>query len=128
MVQLHGDESPDYCRKLSKEGIPVVKALDVQTDLALLEEYREEVDYFLFDTNGPGYGGTGQKFDWDLLRKIPSGLPFLLGGGIGPGDAGAVLDMDHVGLLGVDLNSRFEVSPGVKDVDMLKVFMLKIKK
>jgi phosphoribosylanthranilate isomerase len=128
MVQLHGDESPDYCRTLSKEGIPVVKALDVQTDLALLEEYREQVDYFLFDTKGPGYGGTGQKFDWDLLRKIPSGLPFLLGGGIGPGDAGAVLDMDHGGLLGVDLNSLFEVSPGIKDVGMLRDFMVKIKK
>jgi len=128
MIQLHGDESPDYCSKLSKEGIPVVKALDVQTDLTLLEEYREQVDYFLFDTTGPGYGGTGQKFDWDLLRKIPSDLHFLLGGGIGPGDAGVIQDMDYTGLLGVDLNSRFELSPGVKDVKKLKEFMQKIIK
>ncbi len=96
------------------------------TDLVNL--YQNRIGNFLFDTKGPGYGGTGQKFDWDLLRKIPSGLPFLLGGGIGPGDAGAVLDMDHGGLLGVDLNSRFEVSPGIKDVPLLKEFMELIKK
>jgi len=128
MVQLHGDESPEYCSLLSKEGIPVVKALDAQTDEALMEEYRDQVSYFLFDTPGPDYGGTGQKFNWDLLRKIPSLPPFLLGGGIGAGDARAVLDVDHEGLLGVDLNSRFEVSPGVKDAEMLKEFILKIKK
>jgi phosphoribosylanthranilate isomerase len=128
LVQLHGNESPEYCSVLSAEGVPVIKALDAHTDEALLEEYTEWVSYFLFDTTGPDYGGTGQKFNWDLLRKIHTSLPFLLGGGISPGDAGAVLDLDHAGLLGVDLNSRFEVSPGVKDVEKLKEFMLKIKK
>jgi phosphoribosylanthranilate isomerase len=128
MVQLHGGESPAYCSTLSKEGIKVVKALAVETDEASLEEYREKVSYFLFDTPGQGYGGTGRKFDWNLLQKIPSTTPFLLGGGIGPGDDRAVLDIDHDGLIGVDLNSRFELLPGLKDVEMLKEFMIKIRK
>jgi phosphoribosylanthranilate isomerase len=113
---------------LSQEGIPVVKALDAETDEIRLEEYREQVRYFLFDTPGQGHGGTGRKFDWKLLRRIPATPSFLLGGGIGPDDAGAVLDLDHEGLLGVDLNSGFELSPGVKDVEKLKEFMVKIKK
>jgi phosphoribosylanthranilate isomerase len=128
LVQLHGEESPDYCRRLSRDGIPVVKALAVERDEAELEAYREQVSFILFDTPDQGYGGTGRKFDWHLLKKIPSSIPFLLGGGIGPGDAEAVLGLDQPGLLGVDLNSRFELSPGIKDVEMLKKFMLKIRK
>lgn len=128
MVQLHGDESPDYCRRLLKEGIPVIKSLDAEEDESRLEEYRELVHSYLFDTPGKGYGGTGRKFDWELLKRIPSSLPFLLGGGIGPGDAGAVMDLDHRGLQGVDLNSCFELSPGIKDVPLLKEFMKLIKK
>ena len=125
-VQLHGDESPEYCRRLSQAGIPVIKALDANTALARLEEYRDQVSYCLFDTPGPGRGGTGQKFDWGLLEKIPVAVPFLLGGGIGPEDAGALLALDHAGLRGVDVNSRFEFSPGVKDVEKLKEFMAEI--
>lgn len=128
MVQLHGGESPAYCSTLLKAGIPVVKALGADPDVARLEEYREQVRYFLFDTPGQGYGGTGRKFDWDLLKKIPATTPFLLGGGVGPGDDRAVLELEHGGLIGVDLNSRFELSPGLKDVKMLKEFMVQIRK
>jgi len=126
-VQLHGDESPGYCRKLSREGIPVIKALNANTTGARLEEYRDQVSYYLFDTPGPGRGGTGKKFDWDLLKGIPATVPFLLSGGIGPEDAGALLAMDDEGFRGVDVNSRFELSPGIKDVEKLKEFMTKIK-
>jgi len=127
MVQLHGDESPDYCGRLLKEGIPVIKSLDAGKDEFRLEEYHEQVHYFLFDTPGKAYGGTGRKFDWELLKRIPTKFPFLLGGGIGPGDAGAVMALDHGGLQGVDLNSRFELAPGIKDVPLLKEFMEFIK-
>jgi phosphoribosylanthranilate isomerase len=126
-VQLHGDESPGYCRRLSQEGIPVIKALDANTAGARLEEYRDQLSYYLFDTPGPGRGGTGQKFDWGLLKKIPATFPFLLGGGIGPEDAATLLALDHEGLRGVDLNSRFELSPGIKDLEKLKEFMTKFK-
>lgn len=128
LVQLHGDETPDYCRRLVMEGVPVIKALDAEADKSRMAEYRELVHCYLFDTPGKGYGGTGKKFDWELLKNIPSDLPFLLGGGIGPGDAGAILDMDHGRMLGVDLNSRFELAPGIKDVTLLKEFMELIKK
>jgi len=128
MLQLHGDESPDYCRRLLQEGIPLIKSLDALKDKSRLEEYRKLVNYILFDTPGKGYGGTGRKFDWELLKRIPSSIPFLLGGGIGPGDAEAVLDMAHGGLQGVDLNSRFEIEPGIKDVTLLEKFMQLIKK
>jgi phosphoribosylanthranilate isomerase len=128
MLQLHGDESPEYCRILSSEGFPLVKALSVLTDPGLLEEYREHVEFFLFDTPDPGYGGSGRKFDWNHLQFIPSSIPFLLSGGIGAGDAGAVGKVKHDGLLGVDLNSAFELSPGIKDVKLLKEFMQNISK
>jgi len=127
MVQLHGDESPEYCLKLSQEGIPAIKALDVKTPRDLIEEYKEQVAYFLFDTPGPERGGTGKKFDWSLLKNLPSSIPFLLGGGIGPEDAGALLALEYEGFLGADVNSRFELSPGEKDVEKLKGFMKKIK-
>lgn len=128
MVQLHGDESPEYCRILKEEGISVIKALHAKTAGTRLQEYREHVSYVLFDTPGQGYGGTGQKFDWELLKNVPESTPFMLGGGIGPGDAGAVLGIDHRGLQGVDLNSRFELEPGLKDVEALKEFMELIRK
>jgi phosphoribosylanthranilate isomerase len=128
MLQLHGDESPEYCRALSGGGIPVVKALNVLTDPKLLEEYREQVEFFLFDTPDPGYGGSGRKFDWNQLNGIPSFMPFLLSGGIGAEDAQAVRDLEHEGMLGADLNSGFESSPGIKDVKLLRKFMENIVK
>ena len=76
LFQLHGDEKPDYCRRLVEEGVPVIKALDAGADKSRLEEYRGLVQCFLFDTPGKGYGGTGQKFDWELLKNIPPELPF----------------------------------------------------
>ncbi len=128
LVQLHGEESAEYCQALSNEGIPVIKAMNVLTEEDRLEDYREHVHFFLFDTPGQGYGGTGRKFNWDLLKRIPSSHSFLLGGGIGAGDAEAVMDVSHEGMLGVDLNSRFEISPGIKDLRLLKEFMQKILK
>ena len=125
MVQLHGDESPEYCQILSSQGIPVIKALNAQTDPGLLEEYGNFVDFVLFDTPDPGYGGSGRKFDWNELKALPSSFPFFLSGGIG---ADALAELKHDGLLGVDLNSAFESSPGIKDVKLLETFMQKISK
>ena len=128
LVQLHGDEGPEYCRSLSGQGLRVIKAVDVIRDAHRLGDYQEHVEFFLFDTPDPGYGGTGRKFDWKLLSNISSSHAFLLGGGIGPGDAGTLLGLGHEGLLGVDLNSRFESSPGFKEVSMLRAFMQELKK
>lgn len=124
MVQLHGNESPLFCRDLVDSGIRVIKAL---TPGAELMDFSEVVQLFLFDTPGPSWGGTGKKFDWNLLagRSIP--LPFLMSGGIGPGDAEAVRQIEHSNFRGMDVNSRFEISPGLKDIRQLQKFFNELR-
>ena len=137
LVQLHGSESPEYCKTLMEAGIPVIKAFDpefilrdnpAKGDAYRIEEYEEVVQFLLFDTPGPGYGGTGQKFDWHLIKGNSISLPFLLSGGIGPEDVAAVRDVNHESYLGVDVNSRFELSPGLKNIQRLKDFIREIRK
>jgi len=127
-VQLHGGETPSYCRQLSGEAIEVFKALEPHTSLLDLEKYLEVVDHLLFDSVASGKGGSGQKFDWKLLEDLPLTASYLLSGGIGPRDAGLIKTLDLQGLMGVDVNSRFELSPGFKDVESLKEFVIEIRK
>lgn len=129
MVQLHGSESPEYCRVLKEEGINVIKAFrpDSLAYSGIPEQYRESVTYYLFDSPGKQHGGTGRKFDWELLDGARIPAPFLLSGGIGPEDLHAIMGLEHPSFAGIDINSRFEVSPGVKDVKLLKVFMEAIR-
>jgi phosphoribosylanthranilate isomerase len=129
MVQLHGDESPRYCEKIA-DYISVVKAFRVsETDNIgwRIQEYMSVCDMFLFDTEGAGYGGTGKKFNWDKLKDVQVGKPYFLSGGIEPGDtenlkAFAQLPQARA-LFAVDINSKFEVSPGVKDMEKVKNFI-----
>lgn len=123
--QLHGDESPELCDALRKAGLKIIKAIAVRerTDVKKAEKYSGKVDYFLFDTKGVEKGGTGRKFNWDFLSEYSLPERFFLSGGIGPEDVEAILAFSHPGLEGLDLNSRFEKSPGVKDVDRLRVFL-----
>jgi phosphoribosylanthranilate isomerase len=127
-VQLHGSESADYCRQLSGEPVEVIKVLDPHGSDPELEGYLEVVDYFLFDSAGAGFGGTGQQFDWKLLGNLRHSAPFLLSGGIGPGDAGHIRSLDLQGLMGVDVNSRFELSPAIKNIELLREFVIEIRK
>lgn len=124
-VQLHGHESPDYCRNLRRQGLKVIKAIAVATpsDLAGISAYQGTSDLFLFDTRTPQYGGSGQSFDWSLLRGYQGNTGFLLSGGISPYSARAVNQLHHPRMMGVDLNSRFEIQPGLKDVDKLRTFI-----
>lgn len=126
-VQLHGEESVEYCGRLSGE-VMVLKALDPNGNRSEIESYGSVVDYLLFDTPGDGYGGSGQKFDWKLLNDLQAPAPFLLSGGIAPGDADAIRCVENTGIVGVDLNSRFELSPGRKDIQELKKFIIEIRK
>lgn len=128
MVQLHGRESVEYCRELAPDEVQVIKALDPNGPHAEIEGYRKLVDLLLFDSAGPGAGGSGQKFDWKLLRELPVAAPFLLSGGIGPGDSGTLRRLEITGFKGVDINSRFELSPGFKDIKGVKEFFTKIRK
>ena len=127
IVQLHGKESPDYIQAL-RTAAPdtlVIKALNVATpaDLEQTKAYEGLVDYFLFDTKGPSVGGNGTQFDWTVLDAYHGMTPFLLSGGIGPDDASRVSAFRHPRLAGIDLNSRFEQIPALKDVNLLRRFL-----
>ena len=128
-VQLHGNESPDYCRDVRKT-IKVIKVfrLEEGNDAdELVLPFMDVADYFLFDNGKGGYGGSGEKFNWDDLRKAKINKPFFLSGGIGPADVALVKSFEHPFLFAIDINSRFEISPGVKDMDKLEVFINAVK-
>ncbi|MFT5780457.1 MAG: phosphoribosylanthranilate isomerase, partial [Crocinitomicaceae bacterium] len=111
-VQLHGNESPEYCTAVQPYA-RIIKAFGVRTteDFAQTISYANVVDYFLFDTKTPSYGGSGKKFDWTHLQAYSGKTPFLLSGGIQPDSIDALLEINHPQLVGVDLNSGFEVDP-----------------
>lgn len=123
-VQLHGAESPELCNALRKV-CPVVKAISVR-DAADVQEstrrYEGAVDYLLFDTKTPLYGGSGEQFDWSSLDSYDGGTEFFLSGGIGLDDAQRLHGLDMPLLHAVDINSRFETEPGVKDTVKLERF------
>ena len=122
-IQLHGHESRAYCAQL--KGLKLIKAFNIATteEFKQTEPYTGIVDYFLFDTKGKSVGGNGEKFDWSVLSAYDGETPFLLSGGIGPDDAGRVKTFRHPKCLGIDLNSRFEQAPGLKDIYKLKDFI-----
>jgi len=126
IIQLHGSESPEAVRRLHNRGI--IKAISVKCreDIATYKAYEGMVDYFLFDTKAQLPGGSGQQFDWNILSAYDGKTPFLLSGGIGPEDAERIRAFHHPQCVGIDLNSRFEQSPGLKDVHKLKTFLQKI--
>jgi phosphoribosylanthranilate isomerase len=124
-VQLHGDESPAFCRELKKHNIQVIKTFSIEEadDLAQCIFYENTCDYFLFDTKTPQYGGSGKKFDWQFLFFHKGEIPFFLSGGIGLEDAKTIQQLNFPQLHAVDLNSRFEIMPGLKDIDKIKKFL-----
>ena len=126
-IQLHGHETPEQISHLSPltSHLSMIKAFNIATEQDILQTrpYEGLVDLFLFDTKGPSVGGNGEKFDWDVLSAYHGETPFLLSGGIGPDDAGRVKHFCHPKCVGIDLNSRFELAPGLKDVDALHRFM-----
>ena len=128
IVQLHGHESTDSIRSLRSlcgDVISIIKAFNIATkeDLNATTPYAGLVDYFLFDTKGPSVGGNGEKFDWSVLEAYNGDTPFLLSGGIGPDDAERIIDYHHSKCIGIDLNSRFESAPALKDVTTLSRFL-----
>lgn len=128
IVQLHGHETPEMVLQVKNclpSGTLVIKAFNIGTpdDLSPTEAYEGAVDYFLFDTKASLAGGNGTKFDWSVLSSYDGPTPFILSGGIGPEDAERVLSFSHPRLAGIDLNSRFEISPGIKDPSLLKHFL-----
>ena len=136
-VQLHGDESTVMIDNLRRTLVPdivpqikIIKAISVSSteDLQRCKQYEGHVDLFLFDTKCKGYGGSGQQYDWSVLEAYTGPTPFLLSGGIGPDDAARLRDFHHPQCVGIDLNSKFETAPGMKDVTKLQQFLLQLNK
>ena len=118
VIQLHGDEKPTVCKRLREEGYEVIKAFNIANDqdFEKIWSYADHVDHFLFDTKTPGYGGSGHEFDWQLILRQPIRKPWILSGGIGPDN---IVAASQTGAAVLDLNSKFELSPGIKDYNKL---------
>lgn len=135
-VQLHGEESPVMIDNLKRTLVPdicsdikIIKAISIASpgDVEKCRQYVGNVDMFLFDTRCPTAGGSGRKFDWSILDAYDCEVPFLLSGGIGPDDFDSIIQINHPQLAGIDLNSKFEIAPALKDVDKLRNFINKIR-
>ena len=132
MVQLHGDESPRFCEQISSH-INTIKAFRIGNENNVAYKvfpYTEETDLFLFDTLGKNFGGTGEQFDWQQISSSKIQKPYFLSGGIGPNDVDKIKEFckNEKNLFALDVNSKFETSPGLKDMNLLKIFTVEIKK
>ncbi|HMQ07051.1 MAG TPA: phosphoribosylanthranilate isomerase [Saprospiraceae bacterium] len=122
LVQLHGDESPEFCMELCSI-IPVIKAISIESESDIQKAMKYTMaNYILFDTKTSEFGGSGIKFKWDWIQTYEGKIPFLLAGGIGPEDVYQISVLKHPKFYGVDINSRFEISPGIKDVSKVLKF------
>jgi phosphoribosylanthranilate isomerase len=120
-IQLHGNEGPEVCALL-KGNVKVIKAFGLNEDFDFdqLYPYADHVDFFLFDAKTELYGGSGKTFDWDILNDYDLDIPFFLSGGISPDNLEEIKNIQHPQFYGVDLNSRFETGPGIKNIEQLK--------
>lgn len=135
-IQLHGNEPRETLENLRatidpdiKPKIKIIKAISVSSaeDIKKYKEYVGAADLFLFDTKCKTVGGSGELFDWQVLQAYDGDVPFLLSGGIGPDDAERIQNFHHPKCIGIDLNSKFEIGPALKDVEKLKQFLVKVK-
>lgn len=133
MIQLHGDEIPRYCEQVANY-ITVVKAFRLSENDPIewmAKPYEEACDMYMFDTLGAGYGGTGKKFDWNVLKNAAINKLFFLSGGIEPGDEEKLKEFAREEIakriFGIDINSKFEISPGVKDINKVREFVEKLR-
>lgn len=125
-VQLHGNESPTFCQKLKEKGFNIIKVFSVGKEgisLAHMRQYEDFVDYFLFDTQTPNYGGSGHKFDWETLKTYDLKTPFLLSGGISLQDIEKLKGHIHHNCIGFDINSKFETAPAQKNPALIEEFI-----
>ena len=136
-IQLHGNEPRETLENLRatidpdiNPNIKIIKAISVSSaeDIKKYKEYVGAADLFLFDTKCKTVGGSGEQFDWQVLQAYDGDVPFLLSGGIGPDDAERIKNFHHPKCIGIDLNSKFEIEPALKDVEKLKQFLVNVKK
>ena len=124
-VQLHGKETPEFCQQLKNEKVEIIKvfSVDADFDFGKTKPYELYCDLFLFDTKGKLPGGNGYTFNWEVLEKYNGELPFFLSGGIGLESIESLKKFHHPKLYGIDVNSKFEIKPALKDVEKLQKFI-----
>ena len=131
VLQLHGSESLEYCLKIKNKfpKLIIIKAFNVSesSDFIKMGQYVDVCDYFLFDTKTSQHGGSGLKFDWNILNEYIGNTPFFLSGGISAEDVEAIRKISHPKLYALDLNSKFELEPGLKNIKLLEQFINQLK-
>ncbi len=135
IIQLHGDEDSSFAKALLELDLKIFKAFQIQEsfDFTILKDWEILAEaylgklFFLFDTATKNYGGSGTKFNWQLLDNYTGKVPFLLSGGITAQDAPAIKSIKHDAFMGIDINSQFETAPGLKDIDNVKTFIQKLR-
>jgi len=129
LVQLHGDESVEFCKELNHEGISTVKVfrVDDEFDFSSTKQFEEVAEYFLFDTKGKNFGGNAQRFDWNLLTQYDQSIPFFLSGGIDLYSIDEVLQLNSLNIHAVDVNSGVEQAPARKDVEKVSAIINKLR-
>ena len=133
VLQLHGHESPEVCKLLKATNKELIKVFSIKNefDFSVLKQYEDVVDYFLFDTKGKLPGGNGYTFNWDVLKNYPSTKPYFLSGGIGIEEIEKIKQFKKSPAskycYAIDVNSRFEIEPGLKDINVLKHFIIELE-
>lgn len=127
-VQLHGKENPKTCQLIKKQGLKIIKAfsVDEKFNFADTKPFEKVAEFFLFDTKTNLPGGSGKKFNWEILKNYSGHTPFFLSGGIGLEDAKTIKKIEHPKFTGVDLNSGFEDEPGIKNIEKLEKFITEL--
>ncbi len=128
-VQLHGEELPNFCKDLQLKGINIIKAfsLDENFNFAQLNNYKPWCDFFLFDAKGQNRGGNGITFDWSILERYDNEKPIFLAGGIDLENAEEAFNMTGLKMHAIDINSRFELSPAMKNIEKVQELMYILK-
>lgn len=128
-VQLHGNESPSYCYNIMNKGMKIIKAfgINAEFDFNKIKSFEDTCSYFLFDNKTMCYGGSGKKFNWNKINEYNIKVPFFISGGISIDDIKAILSFSHPQFFGIDINSQFEIEPGIKNINKVKNFIQKIR-
>lgn len=128
-VQLHGNESPNYCYNIMNKGIKIIKSFGINEEFNFnkIKPFKDICSYFLFDNKTIYYGGSGKKFNWNKINEYNIEIPFFISGGISINDIQDILAISHPQFLGIDINSHFETEPGIKDFNKVKNFIQKIR-
>ena len=128
-VQLHGEELPDFCRNLKLKGVNIIKAfsMDENFNFGKLQNYKPYCDFFLFDTKGKERGGNGITFDWNILNQYDNEKSFFLAGGINLENIINAMEISGLKIHSLDVNSKFEISPAMKNIDKIEELMKILK-